>query len=99
MDRLIQAVIILLGVPAVLVGYIYVVEWVLHLLPDKLQPRIRPWLWIGPALALLTFFLVYPTLKTVYLSFLNAKSTAFVGLANYIYALTTRDMLLAMGNN
>src|SRR5450759_4774721 len=87
MDRLTQAVIVLLGVPAVLVGYIYVVEWALQFLPDKQQPRIRPWLWIGPALALLTFYLVYPTLNTIYLSLLNAKSTAFVGLVNYIYAL------------
>ena len=98
-DRLIQAAIILLGVPAVLVGYIYLVEWAMHFLPDKQQPRIRPWLWIGPALGLLTFFLVYPTLNTVYLSFLSAKSVDFVGLTNYLYALTNHDMLLAMRNN
>ena len=99
MDRLTQAVIVLLGVPAVLVGYIYLVEWALKFLPDKQQPRIRPWLWIGPALALLTFYLVYPTLNTLYLSLLNGKSTAFVGLANYVYALTNGDMLLAIHNN
>jgi alpha-glucoside transport system permease protein len=98
-DRLIQAAIVLLGVPAVLVGYIALVEWIVLRLPDKLQPRVRPWLWIGPALALLTFFLVYPTLNTVYLSLLSAKSTDFVGLVNYVYALTNRDMLLAMRNN
>jgi alpha-glucoside transport system permease protein len=99
MDRLTQLVIVLIGVPAVLVGYIALVEWIVQRLPDKLQPRVRPWLWIGPALVLLTFYLVYPTLNTIYLSLLNAKSTAFVGLVNYAYALTNRDMLLAMRNN
>src|SRR5579859_5550830 len=99
MDRYVQLVLVLVGVPAVLVGYIGLVEWIVQRLPDKRQPQVRPWLWIGPAVALLTFFLVYPTLNTVYLSLLNAKSTAFVGLVNYGYALTNGDMLLAMRNN
>jgi len=99
MDRYVQLVLVLVGVPAALVGYIGLVEWVVQRLPDKRQPQVRPWLWIGPAVALLTFFLVYPVLNTVYLSLLNAKSTAFVGLVNYGYALTNGDMLLAMRNN
>ena len=99
MDRYVQLVLVLVGVPAVLVGYIALVEWIVQRLSDKRQPQVRPWLWIGPAVALLTFFLVYPTLNTVYLSLLNAKSTAFVGLVNYGYALTNGDMLLAMRNN
>jgi alpha-glucoside transport system permease protein len=99
MDRYVQLVLVLVGVPAALVGYIALVEWVVQRLPDKRQPQVRPWLWIGPAVALLTFFLVYPTLNTIYLSLLNAKSTSFVGLVNYGYALTNGDMLLAMRNN
>jgi alpha-glucoside transport system permease protein len=99
MDRITQLVIVLIGVPAALVAYIALVEWVVQRLPGKRQPQVRPWLWIGPAVLLLTFYLVYPTLNTVYLSLLNAKSTDFVGLVNYVYALTNRDMLLAMRNN
>ncbi len=99
MDRLTQLVLVLIGVPAVLVGYVALVEWGVQRLPDKQQPRLRPWLWIGPAVVLLTFYLVYPTLNTVYLSLLNAKSTEFIGLTNYVYALTNHDMLLAMRNN
>jgi len=98
MDRLIQLVLVLVGVPAALVAYIALVEWVVQRLPDKRQPQVRPWLWIGPAVVLLTFFLVYPTLNTAYLSFFNAKSTAFKGLENYIYALNNRDMLLSIRN-
>ncbi len=98
-DRLIQAVLVLVGVPAALVGYIALVEWIVQRLPDKRQPQVRPWLWIGPAVVLLTFYLVYPTLNTIYLSLLSAKSTDFVGLVNYVYVLTNRDMLSAMRNN
>src|SRR5258708_23384916 len=99
MDRLIQLLLVLIGVPAALVAYIALMEWIVQRLPDKRQPQVRPWLWIGPAVALLTFFLVYPTFNTVYLSLLSAKSTAFVGLVNYGYALTNGDILLAMRRN
>jgi len=99
LSRITQLVIVLIGVPAVLVGYVALVEWAMQRLPPKRQPQVRPWLWIGPGVLLLTMYLVYPTLNTMYLSLLNAKSTAFVGLKNYAYALTNRDMLLAMRNN
>jgi alpha-glucoside transport system permease protein len=98
-DRIIQALIVIAGVPAVLVGYIASVEWLLHFLPEKRRPRVRPWLWIGPALLLLLFYLVYPALNTAYLSLFDAKSVHFVGLENYIFALTNSDMLNAMRNN
>ena len=99
LDRITQLVVVLIGVPAVLVGYVALVEWLMQRLPPKRQPQVRPWLWIGPGVLLLTMFLVYPTLNTIYLSLLNAKSTEFVGLTNYVYALTNRDMLLAIRNN
>ncbi len=98
-ERLTQLVIVLIGVPIVLVGYVALVEWVVQRLPPKRQPQVRPWLWIGPAVALLILYLVYPTLNTVYLSLLNAKSTDFVGLENYVYAVTNHDMRSAMLNN
>ncbi len=51
--RLITAFIVVVGVPAVLVGYILGVEWLLRFVPGRLQSRIRPWLWLAPALAFL----------------------------------------------
>lgn len=58
-----------------------------------------PWLYAGPALLLLTFFLVYPSIETFRLSFLGPKSEQFVGLKNYVYAFTTDEMLTAFKNN
>lgn len=54
---------------------------------------------MGPALLFLIFFLVYPTLNTIYLSFLDAKSEGFVGIENYVYAFTNDEMLTAFKNN
>ena len=61
--------------------------------------RVTPWLYLVPALAILGFFLLYPSLHTFYLSFFDKSSTTFVGINNYIYAFTNRVMLTAFRNN
>lgn len=60
---------------------------------------LLPWLYIGPALLILVFFLVYPTLHTFYLSLFDERSGQFVGLENYAFAFTTKAMLIAFRNN
>jgi len=61
----------------------------------------RKWLalFIGPALLLLSFFVIYPAIHTFVLSFMDKRSENFVGLENYIYAFTSRTMLTAFRNN
>ena len=97
--RLITALIVVIGVPAVLFGYIVVTERLIRLAPDRYQDRLRPWVWLFPAIAFLTVFLVYPTVYTIYLSFLDKFTKNFIGLDNYIYFFTTSDTLTALRNN
>jgi len=99
MQRLLLAIVVLVGVPAVLGGYIVLTERLLGLASDKARDRIRPWLWLGPAAALLVVFLVYPALRTMVLSLFDATSTTFVGLGNYVYIFTDKIMLMALRNN
>ena len=99
MDRLLLAVAVLIGVPAATVGYIVLAEKLLGLLPERRQWGIRPWLWLAPALILLTIFLVYPSLNTLMLSFFSADSSQLVGLANYQYIFTDPGMLTVLRNN
>jgi alpha-glucoside transport system permease protein len=75
------------------------------------QGRLAPWLYLLPALILMTIFIVYPTIGTIRLSLLDATSaqsaatTCAAGqpcwgvFENYRYALTNPDMLLALRNN
>ena len=84
-QRIITAAIVLLGVPLVLVGYILLCERLLRFVPEKRGDRIRPWLWIAPAVAFLVVFLIYPTINTLVLSFMDATSKNFVGLENYLW--------------
>ena len=78
------AIIVVVGVPALTVVYALATEWALRLFPERRRPRIRPWLWLLPALAFLGIFLVYPTVYTVVLSLMDRRSENFVGLENYL---------------
>lgn len=98
-DRLLLGLIAVVGVPAALVGYVSLVEGLLRLVREPWRARLRPWLWLAPALAFLAVFLVYPTLNTAYLSFFGPNSERFVGLENYRYVFTDPTMLLALRNN
>ncbi len=65
--------------------------------------RLQPWLFIAPALLLVTFFLVYPSIHTTVLSFFgrpySARAEGFVGLENYKHFFTDKNMLTAFRNN
>jgi len=93
------ALIGIVGIPACIGGYLLFAEAALGRLSVRGQTILRPWLWLGPALAFLSAFLIYPTLNTVYLSMLGARSTEFVGLQNYVFALTNGGMRAALKNN
>lgn len=97
--RLTTALIVVIGVPAVLVGYIMATEQVLRIFPQRAQPRVRPWLWLFPALAFLFVFLIYPTIGTFIRSLQDQAGKQFIGLANYAWFLGNNDTLGALKNN
>lgn len=97
--RLITAFIVVIGVPFVLVSYIYGTEFVLRAVPEHRRAQVRPWLWLLPALAFLFVFLVYPTIGTIIRSFQDKAGDAFVGLANYIWFFGSEDAIVALRNN
>jgi alpha-glucoside transport system permease protein len=63
------------------------------------QQRLLPWVFLTPALLLLGAYLVIPTILTFYISLLDGRSQAFVGLTNYTTLLTTKDIGEAFRNN
>ena len=75
---------IVFGVGGV-VGLFLSMEFLIGFLPDSIQVKIRPWAYVGPLLLILAFYLVYPTLNTIRLSFFDARSQNFVGLQNYVW--------------
>ena len=77
------------------IGGAFVLYWLLNklseLLPGKWQDRIKPFLYILPALAVLGLYLVYPAYQTIVFSFANKDSTAWVGWKNYGDLLSSSD--------
>ncbi|MCC6800941.1 MAG: sugar ABC transporter permease [Anaerolineae bacterium] len=61
--------------------------------------RLTPWFYILPASVLIAFFLLYPTLRTFYLSFFDKRSIEYVGLENYSFLLTSATTRVAIRNN
>src|SRR5262245_32130492 len=93
-SRLLTMLVVIVGVPAVLFGYI-----ILPVFPERIKPRVRPWLWLLPALTFLFVFLIYPTIGTFVRSFQNKAGTSFVGLDNYIWFFTNDSTLSSLKNN
>jgi alpha-glucoside transport system permease protein len=79
--------------------------------PIMKQGKWTPWLYLLPALFIMALFIVYPTLNTIVLSFMDRTSTqsaavdcvagqpCWGALENYRYALTTPEMTQALTNN
>jgi alpha-glucoside transport system permease protein len=66
---------------------------------ERLKPRIRPWLWLAPALLFLFFFLVWPTVLTIARSFQGQLAGNWVGLDNYAWFFTSGEALISLRNS
>ncbi len=98
------------------VGGIAILYWVFNnlveKLPDEWTVRLQPFVFVGPAMAILGWYLAVPTLRTLWISFFDRNgppedlsllaqlaSDSFVGFANYLAVFTERLMLEAFRNN
>jgi alpha-glucoside transport system permease protein len=74
-------------------------NWVVEQLPQQWRRVVQPYVFVGPALAVLGWYLAIPTLRSLYQSFFDRTSTNFIGLDNYIYAFTAPSMQESFRNN
>jgi alpha-glucoside transport system permease protein len=79
-----------------------VLFWVLNFLaerlPGKWEERLKPYVYILPALAAIGLFLIYPAVQTIIYSFANQTSSRWVGLENYTDLLGERDFQITLVN-
>ncbi|NUT54097.1 MAG: sugar ABC transporter permease [Saccharothrix sp.] len=102
MDWNTRPILTLLGLVVIPVGLIALIvtgERAIRAIRRRTRDRVRPWLWLVPALVLSSAVLVYPTIMTVYYSFLDAKSEDGVGFDNYTWVFTDDAMHSVLGNN
>ncbi|MBP8250929.1 MAG: sugar ABC transporter permease [Herpetosiphon sp.] len=74
-------------------------NYAIERLPNQWRRRLIPFVFVGPALAILTWYLVIPTFRSFIASFQDAKGDQFVGLDNYKFAFTDPSMLISFRNN
>ena len=85
------------------VGGTVVLFWAMNkaveALPEEWENRLKPYVFIGPALIVVTLFLVYPAFRTIFISFYDDRSENFVGLDNYTTLFTDPSLRMAITNN
>jgi alpha-glucoside transport system permease protein len=101
------------------VGGVAILFWIFNdfveRLPGLWTARLLPFVFVGPAVAILLWYLAIPTLRTFWLSLFGREgppedlsifklgevigSEAFVGLQNYVAVFTERLMLESFRNN
>lgn len=93
-------------------GLYWVFNWLVELLPDEWTGRLQPFVFVGPAMAILTWYLAWPTVRTLWISlfdragppafwsiFTDGLPANFVGLQNYSTIFGERLMREAFQNN
>ncbi len=68
-------------------------------LTNRWRGIIQPYIFVGPGVLILTWFLLIPTIRTLWQSFFDAGSVNFVGVDNYLAVFTDRQMLESFRNN
>jgi alpha-glucoside transport system permease protein len=80
-------------------GMYWGMDQMINLLPEKKGRAVRPFAFVGPAMVILSFYLVYPAVNTVIISFQDKRSEAFIGFDNYIKILTESTYQVAIRNS
>lgn len=87
--------------------------WVLYLavdnlvdtLPAKIRGVIRPYVFVAPAVGVLSIYLLYPGINTIWSSFFDYRRggggpvPGTVGLQNYLFLFRDPNILVALRNN
>lgn len=99
LSRVLQAGLFVVATPVLLLGWLHLADKVGAAVPRRMRRSVTGWLWLTPALALLAVYLAGPMAYTVVLSFRDARSRAWRGLANYRYVVGDTEVHAAMRNN
>ena len=93
------------GIVAIVVGVggaallFFVLNWLVERLPGKWEERLKPYVFVGPALAFIGVILLYPLVRTIIYAFYDARGEEWVGLENFSDLLGSDDFRQTLFNN
>ena len=76
-----------------------VTNWLVEPLPPVWLRRVQPFVFVGPGVAMVGYFLALPTVRTFFASLFDRDGSVFVGLQNYVDIFTQPAMLITFRNN
>lgn len=98
-NKLVQVIVaIIAGIAGVWAMY-WGMDRTVNLFPERVAVSVRPFLFVGPAMVLLAFYLVWPAVNTTILSFRDSNGEDFVGFANYVDIFTESTYLVSIRNS
>ena len=83
----------------VLSNWIYEIAKPLFSRGPTLESKVRPWIFLAPALIILAVYLIFPVIETFRLSFLDQHGRDFVGFNNYRWAVQDPGFQQSITNN
>jgi alpha-glucoside transport system permease protein len=89
---------IIWGVGGVLALFV-VANYVIEQFPAQWKRRLTPFVFVGPALVVLAWYLAIPTVRSFVASLYDARGENFIGFDNYLYAFTSPEMVQSFRNN
>jgi len=97
--QIVQVIVaIVWGVGGVALLYV-VANWLVLKLPKKYSKVLQPFVFVGPAVAIMAWFLVIPVIRTLIGSFRDRLGNDFVAFENYKFVFTDPRMLETFRNN
>jgi alpha-glucoside transport system permease protein len=96
---------IILGIGAIIIGVAaswalyWLLDFLVRLLPEKTQDKLRAFSFLLPAAVLLIAISVLPLIQTIVWSFFDKKGKEFIGLENYVTLFTDANFLGILLNN
>lgn len=96
---------IISGIIAIVLGVFgtmalfYGLNFAVERMSSTWEQRLKPYVFIGPAMVVVGAFLVFPAIDTFRRSFQGPSSVEWVGLQNYEFLISDSALLSAMWNN
>ena len=94
----------LLVVFALIIGssFVFLLFWgmdkIIKLSPKDNRESLEARMFAGPSLFMISLFLFYPAIRTLYISFKDRYSNDFIGFENYKWAFSDPEMLVTIRN-
>ena len=98
---IVQALLAIVAGSVGIIAVFYGLNLLVERLPKVWRLRLLPWVYVGPTVLLLGAYLVFPALRTFYISFFRqiGRKNFVGGCRTTSLPLPIRDMLIAFRNN